>query len=85
METGSKTFEVELLRSKRWAGLARDWDLARELDSCKQNRDSCQRQIGLMTIGTDQVNYDSLISQSKINQQRIDVIEEEIMKRKGRY
>ncbi len=83
METGSKS-EVELVRAKRWAGTARDWDLARELDTCKQTRDSCQRQIGLLPIKTDQSDYNSLISRSTLNQQRIDVIEEEIVRRKGR-
>ena len=85
MEIAIKSQETELLRAKRWAGKARDWDLARELDVCKQTRDSCQRQIGLLTIETDQSNYNSLISRNTINQQRIDVIEEEIVKRKGRF
>ena len=83
METGTKS-EAELARAKRWAGTARDWDLARELDTCKQTRDSCQRQIGLLAIETDQSNYDSLMSRNTLNQQRIDVIEQEIVKRKGR-
>ena len=84
MEIGAKS-EAERLRAKRWAGTARDWDLSQELDKCKQTRDSCQRQLGLLTIGTDQSNYDSLISRNMLNQQRIDVIEEEINKRKGRF
>lgn len=85
MEIGTKSFEVELLRAKRWAGTARDWDLAHELDTCKQTRDSCQRRIGLLTIEPDQREYDSLVSRNTLNQQRIDVIEEEIVKRKGRF
>jgi hypothetical protein len=85
MEIAAKSSEVELVRAKRWAGTARDWDLARELDVCKQTRDSFQRQIGLLNIDNDQSNYNSLTSRNNMNQQRIDVIENEINKRRGRF
>ncbi len=84
METATKSLEQETLRARKWASVARDWDLARELDSCKQSRDSFQRQIGLLAIDTDRGTYDSLISRSSINQQRIEIIEIEISKRKYR-
>jgi len=79
-----KTLESETIRATRWATLARDWDLARELDSCKLARDSCERQIGLLAIDTDLKDYNALRSLHTSNQQRIDVIEKEIGKRKGR-
>ncbi len=82
METPSAQFEAEAMRARRWAGAARAWDLARELDSCKQMRDSFQRQIGLLDVASDQKIYHTLISRSTLNQQRIDIIEGEIMKRK---
>ncbi len=82
---GAKSFEEETMRAKRWVSSARDWDLERELDSCKLARDSCQRQIGLLTMNeTDLLTYNTLISRNMLNQERIDVIEIEIMKRKGR-
>ncbi|MFI5421495.1 MAG: hypothetical protein ACHQ1H_11060 [Nitrososphaerales archaeon] len=84
METPSVPFEAEALRARRWAGAARVWDLARELDSCKQIRDSFQRQIGLLDVAADQGIYHTLISRSTLNQQRIDIIEGEMMKRKER-
>jgi len=83
METAKKTIENEFVRAKKWAGAARDWDLARELDTCKQSRDSFQRQIGLLGIKSDQKSYDSLISRNEFNQVRIDAIEIEITKRRG--
>jgi hypothetical protein len=79
-----KSLETESTRAIRWASAARDWDLARELDSCKLARDSCQRQIGLLAIDTDLKAYDSLMFRNVLNQQRIDVIEKEIGKRRGR-
>jgi hypothetical protein len=85
MEIERKSIEAELSEAKKWAGVARDWDLARELDTCKQSRDSFQRQIGLLGADTDWRSYDSLVSRNKFNQMRIDVIEVEIMKRRGRF
>jgi hypothetical protein len=84
MKSVAKPAETELLRTRRWASSAGDWDLARELDSCRETRDSCQRQIGLLALDSDQSAYDSLISRNLVNQQRMDVIELEITKRKGR-
>jgi len=84
MEIGVKRVEFDLEVTKRWATSARDWDLSRELDSCAQTRDSCFRQIGLEKIGGDQSNYDRLVSRVELNQRRIDVIQSEILKRKGR-
>ncbi len=83
MEIATKSIETEPARAKKWAGVARDWDLARELDQCKQSRDSFQRQIGLLRIESDRRNYDSLVSRNTFNQVRIDAIELEIMKRRG--
>ena len=84
MDTPSVPFEAEALRAKRWAGAARVWDLERELDACKQIRDSFQRQIGLLDVSADQKIYHSLISRNTLNQQRIDIIEGEMLKRKER-
>jgi len=85
MEIAQKSIESELARARRWVGTARDWDLARELDTCKQSRDSFQRQIGLLGIESDRRNYDSLVSRNEFNQVRIDIIEVEIMKRRGMF
>ena len=85
MNSEAKSIETELLRAKRWASSAHDWDLARELDSCKETRDSCQRQIGLLTVDKDQNYYETLISRNQLNEQRIDAIEQEINKRRGRF
>jgi hypothetical protein len=79
----AKPVDSELSRITRWAKSAKDWDLARELDTCKETRDSCQRQIGLLPID-NQSSYDSLASKNRLNQQRIEVIEQEIFKRRGR-
>ncbi len=75
--------EAELVRAKKWAVAARDWDLARELDLCKQTRDSFQRQIGLLGVDCNPSSYRALVSRNELNQTRIDVIEIEIMKRRG--
>jgi hypothetical protein len=85
MEIAGRSIEAELARVGRWAGTAHDWDLAQELDTCKQSRDSIQRQIGLLGIESDRRNYDSLVSRNKFNQAHIDVIELEIMKRRGMF
>jgi hypothetical protein len=85
MESGLKAKESDLARTKRWASSAQNWDLARELDNYKDEHNSCQRQIGLLTVDSDQKNYHDLISRSELNQRRIDVIEQEISKRRGRF
>ena len=77
-----KSPDHERARVKKWASSARDWDLARELDSCKQSRDSFQRQIGLLPFNNDNATFDSLTLQNSINQRRIDIIELEMWKRK---
>jgi hypothetical protein len=77
----AKPVDSELSRIIRWAKSANDWDLARELDSFKETRDSCQRQIGLLPID-NQSSFDSLTSKNRLNQQRIEVIEQEIFKRR---
>jgi hypothetical protein len=84
MKTAVTPMEFDLPGTKRWAALARNWDLSTELDVCAQTRDSCLRQIGLEKIGDDQTNYDRLVSRADLTQQRIDVINLEIIKRKGR-
>lgn len=85
MEIGAKSIEAERLSAKKWAGSARDWDLARELDVCKESRDSFQRQIGLLGAESNWKSYDSLVSRNAFNQMRIDAIELEIMKRRRRF
>jgi hypothetical protein len=85
MENEKKSIEAELSRAKKWAGIARDWDLARELDACKQTRDSFQRQIGLLGAESNWKSYDSPVSRNAFNQLRIDAIELEIMKRRRRF
>ncbi len=85
MEVVSKSLEREILRSTKWASSAYDWDLARELDACKESRDSLQRQLGLLTLNSDNTAYDSLISRNSINQRRIEIIEIEITRRKHRF
>lgn len=82
MEPVTKSIEAEIARAKRWAGAARDWDLARELDVCKETRDSLQRRIGLLGLEGDQNNYYSLVLRNRLNQVRIDAVEIEIMKRR---
>lgn len=83
MEKVAQSIEAERGRTRRWARTARDWDLARELDNCKQSRDSLQRQIGLLGIESDYNSYETLVTRSNFCQARIDVIELEIMKRRG--
>jgi len=85
MEAVSKSLERETLRSTKWASSAHDWDLARELDACKESRDSLQRQLGLLAINSDRNAYESLVSQNSINQRRIEIIEIEITRRKHRF
>jgi hypothetical protein len=83
MET-AKSIEQEIVRAKKWSRSAPDWDLARELDACKQSRDSVQRQIGLLAINSDHNVYDRLVSRNSLNQQRIEIIELE-MRRRHRF
>lgn len=86
MQNAKRSIEEKRVQVQKWASFARDWDLARELDSCKQSRDSFQRQIGLLVIDSHSGDYESLISRNSINQERIEIIEMEISKRKfGSY
>jgi hypothetical protein len=85
MEIGAKSIEAERLRAKKWAGTARESDLARELDVCKVTRDSFQSRIGLLGSESNWKSSDSLVSKNAFNQMRIDAIKLEIMKRRTRF
>jgi hypothetical protein len=84
MEIAAKPIEQEIARAKKWSSSAPDWDLALELDTYKQSRDSVQRQIGLLPIASDHAIYDNLVSRNSINQRWIEIIELEIMRRRHR-
>jgi hypothetical protein len=86
MQYARRSPQEKRVQVQKWASSARDWDLARELDSCKHSRDSFQRQIGLLAIDSHRGDYESLISRNSVNQERIEIIEMEISKRKfGSY
>jgi hypothetical protein len=75
--------EEEIERMKKWLLKATDWDLSRELDKYKSERDSCQRRIGLMEYDAkgDSQNFQAVNSESDLKERIIMVLKEEMQKR----
>jgi hypothetical protein len=81
---GSKQADDEQVeRMKKWLLRATNWDLSRELDRYKSERDSCLRKIGLMESDSkgDGQNFQTVTSESDLKERIIIVLKEEMQKR----
>lgn len=77
------TSEIETSTMAKWLTKASNWDLARELDRYKNERDVCQRKIGLMDFDAKygEKNFQSLTAESLQKDKMIELLKSEMIRR----